>query len=210
MKKYLVEFIGTFFLVLVIGLAGNPLAIGGILICLVYMGGHISGAHYNPAVTLAVWMRKKIEAKDAMMYMAVQLLGAMAAAICFHMIYGKLKTFAPAPSNMSINILKPLFVETVFTFALVMVVLNVALAKRTSGNDYYGLAIGLTVMGAAYAGGDISGGAFNPAVGLGPLIIDTINGGSNLGHAWLYIAGPFIGGAAASMIFGWLEDEAVA
>ena len=86
MKNYIVEFIGTFFLVFVIALTGNPIAIGSILMIMVYMGGHISGAHYNPAVTLAVWMRKKIELKAALMYMLVQILAAATAALCFHLI----------------------------------------------------------------------------------------------------------------------------
>jgi aquaporin Z len=199
MKKYVTELIGTFFLVFVIGLTLNPLAIGAVLMAMVFMGGHVSGAHYNPAVTLAVLIRKKIDAKDAMMYMVFQLIGALLAATAFHFMYGK--TFAPAPDH-SINILKPLFIEIVFTFALASVVLNVATHSGTSGNSFYGLAIGFTVLAAAFAGGKISGGAFNPAVGTGPIIVEAIFGKTaGLKDLWLYIVGPFAGAAIAAFTF---------
>src|SRR5687768_10179402 len=126
MKNYLTEFTGTFFLVFVIALTGNPIAIGCILMVMVYMGGHISGAHYNPAVTLALWMRKKIEMKEALIYMLFQVAGAFCAALVYYLIKGW--SFAPAP-NTEINILKPLFIEVAFTFALALVVLNVATSK---------------------------------------------------------------------------------
>ena len=208
MKKYIVEFIGTFFLVLVIGLSGNPIAIGSILMIMIYMGGHISGAHYNPAVTLAIWIRKKIELKEALTYMLFQILGAVLAAICFHLIWGWEVNFAPTP-NPTINILKPLFIEIVFTFALALVVLNVATSKQTSGNNYYGLAIGFTVLAAAISGGPISGGAYNPAVGLGPILVDTISGGNSITHLWLYLVGPFTGAAAAAIVFKMINPEEV-
>ena len=128
MKKLLVEFIGTFFLVLVVMLSSNPLAIGCILMAMVYMGGHISGGHYNPAVTLGVLIRGKIKSNEAFMYMAVQLVGAITAAVLYYLIYGK--TIAPAPAP-GFHILKPLFIEAVFTFALAMVVLHSATSQKT-------------------------------------------------------------------------------
>jgi len=206
MKNYLVELIGTFFLVLVIGLSGNPLAIGSILMVMVYMGGHISGAHYNPAVTLAVWMRKKIDTKDALMYMVFQVLGAVLAAFLYYFVF--FEAFAPpAPMEGFSYNLKPLIIEAVFTFALCSVVLNVATTKKTDGNSYYGLAIGFTICAAAYAGGPVSGGAFNPAVGIGPILLDTINGGNSIGHLWLYIVGPLLGGAVAAVVFKIVNPE---
>jgi len=198
MKNYLTEFIGTFFLVLVIGLTGNPIAIGSILMVMVYMGGHTSGAHYNPAVTLAIFMRKKIEGKEAAMYMVFQILGATVAAFTYYAIFAK--TFAPAPHEGFSNNLKPLMVEMLFTFALALVVLNLATSKKTSGNSYYGLAIGFTVLAAAFAGGPISGGAFNPAVGTGPIIVDSIMGGHSISNLWIYIVGPFVGAAVAAVV----------
>src|SRR6185437_1079194 len=204
MKNYLVEFIGTFFLVFVIGLSGNPIAIGCILMVMVYMGGHISGAHYNPAVTLAVLIRGKIKGGEAVGYMVVQILAACVAAIMYYLIYGH--TFATAPA-MHINILKALFIEGVFTFALASVVLNVAASKKTAGNSFYGLAIGFTVLAAALAGGSISGGAYNPAVGTGPILIDTLMGHGSMKYLWIYLVGPFAGGAIAAFVFKFLNPD---
>jgi aquaporin Z len=207
MKKYLVEFIGTFFLVFVIGLSGDPIAIGSILMVMVYMGGHISGAHYNPAVTLAIMIRGKIKGGEAIMYMIVQILGASVAALMFYLIKGH--AFAPGPQT-NINILKPLFIEGVFTFALASVVLNVATSKNTAGNSYYGLAIGFTVLAAAIAGGHISGGAYNPAVATGPILIDTLMAhGSSIKYLWIYLAGPFAGGAMAAIVFKFINPDDV-
>jgi aquaporin Z len=205
MKKYVVELIGTFFLVLVIGLTGNPIAIGSILMVMVYMGGTISGAHYNPAITLAVLMRKKIESKDAGMYMIFQVLGTVLASLLVYMVKGE--TFAPAPGD-EVEIVSALLIEAVFTFALALVVLNVATTKAAAGNSYFGLAIGFTVLAAAFAGGGISGGAYNPAVGLGPCLIDTLIGGNNsLAYVWLYIVGPFGGAALATTVFNYTNPN---
>ncbi|MFL5762425.1 MAG: MIP/aquaporin family protein [Bacteroidia bacterium] len=203
MKNYLIELVGTFFLVLVIGLTGNPIAIGCILMAMVYMGGHISGAHYNPAVTLAILMRKKIEAKDAFIYMIFQILGATLAAVVVYLCVGK--TFAPAPAAGYHYNLKPLMTEMLFTFALTSVVLNVATHSKTAGNSFYGLAIGFTVLAAAFAGGPISGGAYNPAVGIGPIFIDSILGHGNMSNLYLYIAGPFAGSAIAALVFKYVN-----
>jgi aquaporin Z len=205
MKKYVNELIGTFFLVLVIGLSGNPLAIGSVLMVMVYMGGHISGAHYNPAVTLAFLMRRKIGSNEAIWYMAFQVIGAMLAAYTVYILTQN--TFAPAP-GVNARMFDALLVETLFTFALASVVLNVATTKANAGNSYYGLAIGFTVLAGAVAGGPISGGAFNPAVGLGTCLIDTLVGGNDsLTHAWLYLVGPFAGGALAAVVFGFMTAD---
>jgi aquaporin Z len=204
-KKYIIEFVGTFFLVLSIGLTGNPFAIGVTLMVMVYMGGHISGAHYNPAVTLALLMRKKIGTSEGLAYMVTQILGALTAALFVYLLTRQ--TFAPVPKE-GYNILKPLFIEGAFTFALASVVLNAAVTKATAGNSFYGLAIGFTVMAGAYAGGAISGGAFNPAVGIGPSIIDTALGGHNsLASVWIYIAAPLAGGAAAAWLHSFTDGE---
>lgn len=204
MNKYVTELIGAFFLVLTIGLCVTQnvgmaaLAIGSALMVMVYMGGHISGAHYNPAVTLAVWMRGAMDAKDVAPYMIAQVLGAILACLVVNGMVGS--TFAPAP-GAGISTMAALGVEVLFTFALALVVLNVATAKETENNSFYGLAIGFTVTVGAFAGGAISGGAFNPAVGIGPVLIDATMGGGTFGNLWLYLVGPFIGGALAAMVF---------
>jgi aquaporin Z len=204
MKKFITELIGTFFLVLVISLTGNPVAIGSALMVMVYMGGHISGAHYNPAVTLAIWIRKKIELKEALIYMVFQIAGAFLAALFYYLI--NKKTFAPVP-NPQFTYVEFLIVEVLFTFALCMVVLNVATSKKTAGNSFYGLAIGFTVLAGAFAGGPVSGGAFNPAVGIGPVLMDTIKGGESIKTLWIYIVGPFAGGILGSLTYMYVDSE---
>jgi aquaporin Z len=201
MNKYIIEFIGTFFLVLAIGLTGNPLAIGAMLMVMVYMGGSISGAQYNPAVTLALWMRGKMQAAESIVYMIVQVVAATAAALFIYLLDNR--TFSPGLGvNTQINIMKPLAIEMLCTFALAMVVLTVATSKKNAGNSYFGLAIGFTVFACAMAGGPISGGAFNPAVGIGPTLIETFCGhGASMKYLWLYLVGPLAGGAAAAIVY---------
>jgi len=206
MRKYIVEFIGAFFLLFVIGLcviepgagAMAPLAIGTILMVMVYAGGHISGGHYNPAVTLGVWIRGKCETKDVPFYMIAQILGAAAASLLVLKLKSNAIISAAAP-----NTINALIAESIFTFALVYVALNVATSKKTVGNSYYGLAIGFTLMAAAYAIGNISGCAINPAVAIGL----TIMGLSKLSNLWIFIAANFVGGALAAVIFNFLNTE---
>jgi aquaporin Z len=206
MKNYIVEFIGTFFLLFVIGLcvidpgagAMAPLAIGTILMVMVYAGGHISGGHYNPAVTLGVWMRGKCKTKDVPFYMIAQVLGAAVASLLVLKLKSGAVIMAATPDTIN-----ALIAESIFTFALVYVVLNVATSKKTAGNSYYGLAIGFTLMAAAYAIGNISGCAINPAVAIGL----TIMGLSKLSNLWIFVVANFSGGALAAFIFKFLNTE---
>jgi len=204
MRQYVTEFLGTFFLVLTIALvvaAGTPLApvaIGSVLMVMVYMGGHISGAHYNPAVTLAVFLRGGMEGKWVAGYWGVQILGGLAGAAVGAFATGI--AFAPAPAAAA-SPLAALVLEFLFTFALALVVLNTATVDETAGNSYFGLAIGFTVLVGAFAAGPISGGAFNPAVGLGPIAWSAATANGGLADLWLYLAGPLLGGAAAALIF---------
>lgn len=204
MKKYFVELIGTFFLVLTIGctvIGGGagvipPLAIGSALMVMVFAGGHISGGHYNPAVTLGVWMRGRCETRDVVPYMIFQIVGAVLAAVVV-----KFLRAATVVTVMSPAVGPALVAELLFTFALVYVVLNVATAKGTSGNSFYGLAIGMTVLTGAFAVGNISGAAFNPAVAVGI----TVMGLSTLLNLWIYLVANFLGGAAAGLAFKFLN-----
>ena len=170
MNKYLTELIGTFFLVLTIGLSvlgGTPmapLAIGASLMVMVYMGGHVSGGHYNPAVSLAVFLRGKLQALDVVPYMIAQVLGAVAAAAVVYVVLGR--TFAPAPGPTA-SAVGALLVEVLYTTALCLVVLHSATAPQTTGNSFYGLAIGFTVAAGAFAGGPISGGLSTPRLASG-------------------------------------------
>lgn len=212
MKKYLTEFIGAFFLVLTIGLSVvqgvnlAPLAIGAILMVMVYMGGHVSGAHYNPAVSLAVFMRGKMEAKELAPYFISQILGAFSASCMVYQLTGK--TFALAPAATA-SMTSALLIELLFTFGLALVVLNVATAPATQGNSFYGLAIGFTIMGAAFVGGPVSGGAFNPAVGIGPMLLHGSVGEGSFATVWIYLVGPLAGGALAALVYKLQNPEGV-
>ncbi len=199
MKKYITEFIGALFLVLTIGLTGNPLAIGAVLMVMVYAGGHISGAHYNPAVTLAVLIRGRISVGEAMVYMGSQLAGAVAAAL----IVGVFKDIPVAADQSTLVITKALLAEVLGTFALAYVVLNVATAKSNAGNSYYGLAIGFTVLAMAYCFGEFSGGAFNPAVAVGASVMK----GFEWGNIWIYLVGCFGGALLAALVFNMSNSD---
>src|SRR6184192_4097621 len=201
MNKYIAEFIGTFFLVLTVGCtvigAGSgviaPLAIGAALMVMVYAGGHISGGHYNPAVTLGILIRGKLQPADVVPYWIAQLGGACIAAL----LVNKVLRAGVAVTPMNPNIGPALLAEFLFTFALVYVVLNVATARGTANNSFYGLAIGMTVTGGAFAVGGISGGAFNPAVAVGISIMG-ISPWSNL---WVYLVANLLGAAVAAGVF---------
>lgn len=210
MAKYLTEFIGTFFLVLTVcltvmgGVAMAPLAIGASLMVMVYMGGHVSGGHYNPAVSLAVLLRRKMPSSDFVPYLVAQVLGATVAALVAKIVLGR--TFAPAPGE-GVGAISAVLLEFLFTFALALTVLNTACSERTRGNSYFGLAIGFVVVVGAFAAGGISGGAFNPAVGTGPTIINALMGGGSWGSLWIYLVGPLLGGALAAVVFGMQEES---
>ena len=199
MPRYLTELIGTFFLVLTVITAVNEspelaaVAIGAVLMAMVYAGGHVSGAHYNPAVSLAVFLRRRLEAGQLLPYWAAQLLGALAAAL----VGMWLVDIAPAQGLDSDQILPVLAVELLFTFALAWVVLNVATSKDHPANDFYGLAIGFTVTAGAFAVGPISGAAFNPAVVLGLAVAGMLSWGS----VWIYLIATLLGGAGAALTF---------
>lgn len=205
MKKYLTEFIGTFFLVLTVGctvLPGTagvipPLAIGSVLMVMIFAGGHISGGHYNPAVTLAVWLRGRCAVSDVIPYMLSQVVGAAVAAAVVGFFYG-----AGRPMVIA-SVPKALLAEFLFTFALAYVVLNVATAKGTANNSFYGLAIGFTVLTGAFAVGGISGGAFNPAVAVGVGLMKLVS----LSQIWIHISADLLGGALAATVFKFANPD---
>ncbi len=204
MSRYVTELVGTFFLVLTIGLMvlnGTPMApiaIGSVLMAMVYMGGHISGAHYNPAVSVAILIRGKMKARDLIPYVTAQIIGAILASLAVMVIAGD--TFAPAP-DPDAGLVVVLLSEGLFTFALSIVVLNVATDDATAGNSYYGLAIGFTVLVGTFAVGGISGGVFNPAVGTGPILVDALAGDGGFDQLWIYWVGPLLGGVAAAGVY---------
>ena len=206
MNKYITEFIGTFIFVFTIGLvvikpgadAFAPIAIGSALMVMIYAGGHISGAHYNPAVTLAVWLRGRCATSDLPGYFIAQFLAGTAAGLLVLFLKGNPSIEAANP-----DVFKAIIAETIFTFALCYVVLNVATSKNTAGNSYFGLAIGFTVLIGAYSVGAISGGAFNPAVALGISVM----GLSAFANIWIFLVANFLGGALAGMTFLALNPD---
>ena len=228
MAKYLTEFVGTFFLVLTIGLcvtygvAMAPLAIGCSLMIMVYMGGHVSGGHYNPAVSLAAMLRGALKSAELVPYWVAQVAGAVVAALVVSFITPSgliqngvevARYFGPAPGEgFTLGSPGVWIIEILFTFALCLVVLNTATSEGTKGNSFYGLAIGFTVVVGAFAGGHISGGAFNPAVGIGPNLIQGTLGGAPdaLQNIVLHTVGPFVGGLLAVAVFKMQEAEVTA
>lgn len=203
-RKLLVEFIGTFFLVFVVGMAviGTTLgplaaiAIGSTLMVMVYAGGHVSGGHYNPAVSLAVWLRGRMKPVEAAAYLVVQVAAGLVAALVVQYLKG-----GPAAQSIQHQAAPSLIAEFLFTFALCYVVLNAATSKSTAGNSYYGLAIGFTLLVAALTIGNISGGAINPAVAVGI----TTMGLSGWGDLWIYLVAQIVGGAAAAFAFRFIN-----
>jgi aquaporin Z len=197
MRTFATELIGTFFLVFTIGATGiasapgviPPLAIGAVLMAMVYAGGHISGAHYNPSVTLGVFLRGRLPARDLLPYIAAQISGAVAASavVLFMKAAETITAFTP-------RVYPAFLAEFLFTFALVYTVLNVATLKATAGNPYFGLAIGFTVLAGAFAVGDVSGGAFNPAVAVGAMTMGLLP----WSHLWLYVIAEFLAAALAA------------
>jgi aquaporin Z len=209
MRNYVTEFIGTFILCLTVGMTAvnqvplAPLAIGSALMIMVYMGGHISGGHFNPAVSLSVALRGKLAWGQFGGYVASQLLGAAAATLATQFMLGDTPSAAPSPDA---SIAAVLVNEVLWTFALCLVVLNVAVSAKTKGNSYYGLAIGFTVVVAAFAG-ETPGGTVNPAVSTGITLVHGLLTGESMSSVWLFLVGPFAGSALAAVVFGVQEAE---
>jgi len=206
MRRYIAEFIGTFFLVFTVCTAvlSNaslaPVAIGGVLAAMIFAGGHISGGHFNPAVSIAAYVRGKLGAMDLAWYVGAQLVAGMAAAGIARFVVD----VDPTAVTVSGRALWAAVVaELLFTFALAYTVLNVATSKDHPNNSFYGLAIGFTVLAGAVAVGPISGGAFNPAVGLG-VIVGGLAGWSAL---WIYLVATLLGGAIAGYTFRYLNPD---
>jgi aquaporin Z len=198
-RKLAVEFIGMFLFLFTVGMATNkagagalaPLAIGSILMVMVFAGGHISGGHFNPAVSTAVRLRGRMTNEEFGAYIATQFVAAVLAGLLVRYVGGSQAHAVVASDG------KMLIVEFLFTFALAWVVLNVATARGTEGNSFYGLAIGFTVVAGALAVGGISGGAFNPAIALGAMV----TGLFEWSNIWVYLVADFLGAAVAAWAF---------
>jgi len=198
-RKLVVEFVGMFLFVFTVGMATNeagagalaPLAIGSVLMVLVFASGHVSGGHFNPAVSTAVFLRGRMAANELVAYVATHFVAAVIAGLVVRYVGGRQVNAEFASAG------KMLIAEFLFTFALAWVVLHVATARGTAGNSFYGLAIGFTVVAGAFAVGGISGGAFNPAVALGAMV----TGLFEWSNIWIYLLADFLGAAAAAYAF---------
>jgi aquaporin Z len=198
-RKLVVEFVGMFLFVFTVGMATNkagagslaPLAIGAVLMVMVFAGGHVSGGHFNPAVSTAVLLRGRMAANEFGAYLATQFAAAVIAGFVVRYVGGKESHLAVASSG------RMLVAEFLFTFALAWVVLHVATARGTEGNSFYGLAIGFTVVAGAYAVGGISGGAFNPAIAVGAMVTGLLE----WSKIWIYFLADFVGAAVAAFVF---------
>jgi len=213
-KCCLAEFMGTMFLCLTVALSvgmgrdNAPLAIGLSLGCLVFALGHISGANFNPAVTLAILIRGRTDVMTAATYMLSQVAGGfLGGGVARYVvedwcendnvtIVGRSCVSGYPSPDPNVSFFTALLVETIFTMGLALVVLNVAVSDENGKNDFYGIAIGLTVTFGAIAGGGVSGGAYNPAVGLALPLIHGVTD-----DLALYIFGPLLGGALAALFF---------
>jgi aquaporin Z len=202
--KYAVEAIGTFFLVFTVGAAVGsrsplaPLAIGAALMVMVYAGGHLSGGHFNPAVTLAALVRRRIGLRDAAWYWVVQFGAGLLAAVVVRTIVDPAQVARTATLRLTgASVPAAFVVELLFTFALCYVVLNVATSKHHPDNSFYGLAIGFTVVAGALAVGAISGGAFNPAVTVGAAVMGIFAWPT----LWVYLVAQVVAGAGAGAVF---------
>jgi aquaporin Z len=206
-RKFIAELIGTFFLVLVIGLTvgnGNlqlaPVIIGLTLTGLIYAGGHISGAHYNPAVSFAVFIRKKLSSLELLSYLLAQIGGGLLAALCCRLLIPEKLPQMPMEMNA---IGKALAAEVIGTFGLVYVILNVATTKASQGKDYYGIAIGLALIGLISAFAGSSGAVFNPSVALALCLLNMISWGT----IWIYLLAAAIAACLGALLINMMEKK---
>lgn len=202
MHSYVMEAIGAFFLVLVFGFTGDPLAIGLTLMALVYIGSRVSGAHYNPAVSLAFFLKKRLSGADFIVYLVVQLLGAFLAATAIFFLSTSVFYIEPPATT---NLYQQVFAELVFTFIFVLVMLTLTLNKSFRKNSLSGLAVGLSFGGMLMVATPVSGGILNPATSIGTAAFDLINGGNSIIHSLLYTLAPLTGGALAAFTFSYFH-----
>lgn len=194
MKKYIAEALGVMFFVLIIGLSGDALAIGLGLAILVYATGPISGGHLNPAVTLSLLVNRRIRLPEAVNYWVAQVVWAVIGAVVYLILKGSTITIMPMDG---VTLWRAGLAEFLFTFLLAMVVYMTAVYKKAEGNQYRGFAIWLTIFVAAVSVGRMSGGAFNPAVATGSILVDRLHGGDSGMYLWMYLVATLLGGFVA-------------
>lgn len=200
MKRYAMEFVGTFFLTIAISLIANPLTIGLVLMAMIYVGGHISGAHFNPAISFACFIQKRFDAATMGMYMAAQSLGAILGLCVFSMITGSNYPLDVVPGS---SIAAPMVIEGMFVLLFAWVYLTMNLMSRYKDTAIPGIVLGLTLLAIAFAQG-----IYNPAVAIASIACSVVNGGAvGMESIMIYIAGPLLGAFGASFMFDYFRSE---
>lgn len=212
LRRLVAELVGTFFLVLigpgaamvnawgggVLGVPGIALAFAFVVIAMVYALGHVSGAHINPAVTIAFWSARRLPAREVIPYIVAQCIGAAAAAATLRAILGPVGHLGATLPAISIG--AAFTIEWLLSFVLMLVIMAVATDDRVPPG-FAPLAVGLTVGFCALTGGPLTGASMNPARSFGPAVA----GGFWTAH-WLYWLAPITGMVAAARLYDWLRD----
>jgi aquaporin Z len=200
MKRYVMESIGTFFLTIAISLTGNPIAIGLMLIIMVYIGSHVSGGHYNPAVSFTFFLEKRLSRHDLMMYWLAQSFGAIGAVSLFMILTNNMFIPEVIPGA---SVLVSALLEGLLTIILCWACLTMIINHRYSSTSLQGIIIGLTLMTIAFIGG-----LFNPAVAIGSIVCNLMTTGiiPDMATLFIYIAGPLMGSLGASFLFNYFRS----
>lgn len=208
-RKAVAEAVGTFMLVFVgcgaiasdaasggqLGAVGISLSFGLVIMVMVYATGHISGAHFNPAVTLAFAAVGRFRWSQVPVYIAAQVLAAVAASGTLLLMFGE----SPGLTQSTVPVGMAMGVEILLTLLLMFVITAVATDARAEG-QMAGLAIGGTVAVAAMMGGPLTGASMNPARSLGPALV-----GGQLDGLWLYLVAPVIGAVLGAVLYSWTQ-----
>ena len=196
MKKYVVELLGTFFIVFTVGLGSNPLSVGFAYIAMIYIGFNISGSHYNPVISTIMFLKKNIDIKDFILYIVFQIIGACLAATSIAMMKSNIQ-IQPVLAD---SIYSVIFMEAIFSFFIILAYLRVT-SDDLKKNSFYGFIIGLPLIVGIFSAAPVSGAVFNPAISIGPSIIDILtNEGVSQYFTWYYVVGPFLGGIFAYLL----------
>ena len=214
LRRGVAEFVGAFTLIFIGGGAGIvshgdivaiALANGLAIAVMVSNLGHISGGHFNPAITLAFTLARRITTRLAVVYWVAQFVGAVLAALLLRGLFNHLATLGSVPSAPTISQGKGFILEAVLTFFLVWAVWATAVDPRGAFKSIAGLAIGLTITMDVLMGGAVTGAAMNPARAFGPELVENF-----WGEAWIYYLGPALGAVVAALAYEWLYLRPVA
>lgn len=205
MKRLSMEFLGTFFFVLAVALTNNPIAIGCMLMAVVYIGGYISGAHYNPLLSFAINRIGRLNSRDLLLYWGAQLLGGCAAFALAAFLKGAIAI--PAPGT-GVSLVQAFFVEILLSFIFALLVLTVAMTDKFKNSHIFGFAIGFAIPALVAVGGPISGGVFNPAIALGANLVGLAKGMAvQWSHVGMYVIGALVGGFLAAHAFSYFQEK---